>query len=147
MTFAAQMRLASLEILAALALFAIAVRRLPSPRAVDATSMRVEVDVAPHAMRHAAQRRTLAVAAGSPAILGRAGDAQLTLADPEVSRRHAELQVDEGVLYLRDLASANGTFLNGKRLGSEGIELRPGDYVDVGNTRLYVRQTTAAAWM
>ncbi len=50
------------------------------------------------------------------------------------------------VLYLTDLGSSNGTFLNGKRLKNEGIEVRPGDDIDVGNTRLTVVGTAPQAW-
>jgi adenylate cyclase len=40
---------------------------------------------------------------------------------------------------VRDLGSSNGTFLNGKRL-TGAIELREGDEVDVGTTRLRVEK-------
>ncbi len=146
MTLAAHMRLGSLEILAALALFALVVRRFSPPLPDDSPRMHVELDVAAQGARQSAQRSALVVSPGVPAIIGRASTAQLPLGDPEVSRRHAELQVAGGVLYLRDLGSVNGTFLNGKRLSGEGIELRSGDYVDVGNTRLFVRRTAPAAW-
>jgi pSer/pThr/pTyr-binding forkhead associated (FHA) protein len=68
------------------------------------------------------------------------------LLDPEVSRRHARFELARGVVYLTDLQSSNGTFLNGKLLGNEGIEVRPGDDIDVGNTRISVVQTEPAAW-
>jgi pSer/pThr/pTyr-binding forkhead associated (FHA) protein len=70
--------------------------------------------------------------------MGRSGYANVELADPEVSRRHARIDLVRGVLYLADEGSSNGTFLNGKPLGDESIELRPGDDIDVGNTRITI---------
>ncbi len=74
-----------------------------------------------------------------PLVIGRGQEAQLVLADPEVSRRHARLETQNDTVFLRDLGSSNGTFLNGRRLTS-AIELREGDEVDVGTTRLVVEK-------
>lgn len=64
---------------------------------------------------------------------------------PAVSRRHAELSWEEGRLWLRDLGSTNGTFVNGRRLALPGqgqpgepCELRAGDVVRVANVELKV---------
>src|SRR5207302_6898495 len=68
------------------------------------------------------------------ATVGRGADCDVVLDDDSVSRRHAELARDErGVYRLRDLESANGTFLDGKPVGTqpvlvpEGAKLRFGD--------------------
>jgi pSer/pThr/pTyr-binding forkhead associated (FHA) protein len=42
-------------------------------------------------------------------IIGREG--HIYLNDPAVSKRHAEIQIMNGEIYLRDLDSTNGTFL------------------------------------
>lgn len=47
-------------------------------------------------------------------IVGRSSDCDISLAAAHLSRRHARLDVKEGVLYVKDLGSANGTYLNGK---------------------------------
>jgi len=66
------------------------------------------------------------------AIIGRAPDpGGITLDHPRVSRRHAEVRVSQGKVFLRDLGSANGTFLNGERITSHR-ELRSGDRIDIG---------------
>jgi pSer/pThr/pTyr-binding forkhead associated (FHA) protein len=49
-------------------------------------------------------------------IVGRSNDCDITLAAAHLSRRHAKLMVKEGLLYVKDLGSSNGTYLNGKRV-------------------------------
>lgn len=49
-------------------------------------------------------------------VIGRAAECDISLAAAHLSRRHAQLQVIDGVLYVKDLGSANGTFLNGKQV-------------------------------
>jgi len=46
-------------------------------------------------------------------IVGRSNECDITLAAAHLSRRHAELTVKNGLLYVKDLGSANGTLLNG----------------------------------
>lgn len=67
-----------------------------------------------------------------PQLIGRSSEA-LPISDTTVSRRHAELTPDDGVWWIRDLASQNGTYLNGVRL-SERQRLRAGDQIRVGAT-------------
>ncbi|HZZ78417.1 MAG TPA: FHA domain-containing protein [Gemmataceae bacterium] len=52
-----------------------------------------------------------------------------------ISRQHCQLEFDPPRIVLRDLASRNGTYLNGRRIlsGSE-VALEDGDLVTVGNT-------------
>jgi pSer/pThr/pTyr-binding forkhead associated (FHA) protein len=49
-------------------------------------------------------------------VVGRSSDCDISLAAAHLSRRHAQLQVVDGMLFVKDLDSANGTFLNGKRV-------------------------------
>ncbi|KAG0218488.1 hypothetical protein BGX33_007270 [Mortierella sp. NVP41] len=42
-----------------------------------------------------------------------------------LSRVHAEVWSDSGKVYIRDLKSSNGTFLNGRRLSAESVESEP----------------------
>jgi hypothetical protein len=44
-----------------------------------------------------------------------------------VSRAHAEIYVDEGKLYVRDLHSRNFTYVNGERIGTQPVALTEGD--------------------
>ncbi len=67
-------------------------------------------------------------------VIGRSSGCELVLGDDTVSRRHAELFVEEGRWLLRDLASANGTWVNGRRIVE--AEVRPGDVLHLGGCRL-----------
>ena len=48
--------------------------------------------------------------------IGRSADCDISLAAAHLSRRHAQLSIVDGALYVKDLDSANGTFLNGKQV-------------------------------
>ena len=43
-------------------------------------------------------------------MIGRSSACQLVLGDDTVSRRHAELRIEDGRWLLRDLGSSNGTY-------------------------------------
>jgi diguanylate cyclase (GGDEF)-like protein len=68
--------------------------------------------------------------------LGRAPENGLCLAEPEVSRRHAELRVtgDREAVELRDLKSTNGVYVNGHRVDADPgpVRLKEGDVLRVG---------------
>jgi len=49
-------------------------------------------------------------------VIGRSVDCDISLAAAHLSRRHAQLQIIDGALFVKDLGSANGTFLNGKQV-------------------------------
>lgn len=145
MTFSAGMRLGSLEILAAVAVFGVIAANLrggagaPRPKALSVT-LAVRESAGMVALREV----TVALAEGEPCVIGRSSTACVELSDPEVSRRHARLDLAGGMLYLADLDSSNGTFLNGQALSGDGIELRVGDDIDVGNTRITITHTAPA---
>ena len=56
------------------------------------------------------------------------------LADPNVSRSHAEIRPQGNGWIVVDLGSTNGSRVNGVRITSQ--ELRDGDEVSFGNTHL-----------
>jgi pSer/pThr/pTyr-binding forkhead associated (FHA) protein len=59
------------------------------------------------------------------------------LADGRLSREHARIEFRGGSFWITDLASQNGTIVNG-RLLSEAHQLREGDTIDIGTSRLMV---------
>jgi phosphoserine phosphatase RsbU/P len=69
------------------------------------------------------------------ASVGRDEDNDISVPDSMVSRRHAEFRQRDGSLYVADLGSTNGTYVNEVRIQDEKI-LRDGDVVSVGGTSL-----------
>lgn len=63
---------------------------------------------------------------------------QLSHLDATLSRRHAEIWLDNGRAFIRDLGSANGTWVNGAHLGHEPVALAPGQQVYLGHVPLGV---------
>jgi EAL domain-containing protein (putative c-di-GMP-specific phosphodiesterase class I) len=63
-----------------------------------------------------------------PFYVGRRSDLSLSLARRSISSLHAEFVVEGGALFLRDLHSTNGTYVNGDRI-SERIEVRADDLI------------------
>ena len=55
-------------------------------------------------------------------IVGRSNECDITLAAAHLSRRHAKLSVQNGLLFVKDLGSANGTYLNGERITEARIK-------------------------
>jgi pSer/pThr/pTyr-binding forkhead associated (FHA) protein len=79
--------------------------------------------------------RTVRVA-GPDFVLGRDADCQLVLADARVSRHHARFEVAaDGRVTLRNLASRNGTWVDGRRI-EDAVALVGGEEIAVGRTRL-----------
>lgn len=71
----------------------------------------------------------------SPLVIGRSTAADLVLNDPEVSRRHAAISQENGILLLVDLQSRNGTYVNERRI-TQPHPLQSGDVIRVGRTHL-----------
>jgi pSer/pThr/pTyr-binding forkhead associated (FHA) protein len=68
--------------------------------------------------------------------LGRSPDTDLVLVDSLASRKHCRLRPNGPVWQVEDLASSNGTWLNGERIRQ--AELVPGDILQVGENRFRV---------
>jgi hypothetical protein len=74
-----------------------------------------------------------------PVTIGRGSEAIIRLdSDLRVSRKHAEIYLWEGTLFLRDLQSTGGTQLNGSPL-TEDEMLRVGDRIKIGETVLLLQ--------
>jgi pSer/pThr/pTyr-binding forkhead associated (FHA) protein len=70
-------------------------------------------------------------------FMGRDLANEITISDPEVSRRHARFIMQDDTIMLEDLGSTNGTFLNGERI-STPQQLRLGDVVTLGENIVMV---------
>ena len=70
------------------------------------------------------------------ATIGRGGGCTISLpTDTFASQVHARIVERDGQLYLEDLGSTNGTFLNGKQV-AKPARVRKGDQLQVGHTVL-----------
>ena len=70
-------------------------------------------------------------------MIGRHSDCDICLPADEVSRKHAKLQVTVDGLFVEDLDSANGTFVNSKRVRRSKLE--PGDELKLDTVRFLVQ--------
>ena len=74
--------------------------------------------------------------------VGRDPRCEISAADPQLSRRHAEFSVSNGVVVVRDLNSRNGLMVNGRR--SLEAELGPGDVVQLAGLAVTFLAAVAA---
>jgi pSer/pThr/pTyr-binding forkhead associated (FHA) protein len=86
-------------------------------------------------------------------LVGRLRECDLALSDTAVSRLHCLLKIDPPNIWVRDLESTNGTYINGKRIDKDnvrdddniGIAVEPaaplhsGDQVQIGGVAFLVR--------
>ena len=104
---------------------AAAVAKAPSTRGRGPTRLRI-VDPA--------SRRGETFALADELTVGRGGGCGIVLGDDTfVSQVHARLYRRDGDVYLEDLGSRNGTFVNGEAIGG-ATRLRRGDQVQFGST-------------
>jgi hypothetical protein len=74
------------------------------------------------------------VLSGPVAVIGRSRECEVTLSDPNVSRRHAEVRRDGSAWVVVDLGSTNGIKVNRRRV--EEARLENGDTITLGLTDL-----------
>jgi hypothetical protein len=65
-----------------------------------------------------------------PLTIGRESNTDITLDDPRVSRQHARLSYRQQQIWLADLRSSNGTFVNGEPIQERALQ--PGDVISFG---------------
>ena len=71
---------------------------------------------------------------GKETVLGRAEDADLTLDDVKVSRRHARITLHDNGALLEDMSSTNGTYVNNRQISTS--VLVEGDLISIGGSVL-----------
>lgn len=67
---------------------------------------------------------------GDGGDLGRGASVSFHLPDEQISRRHARIRTNGGVVVIQDLGSTNGTFVNGQRVAVQQLE--NGDTIRLG---------------
>jgi pSer/pThr/pTyr-binding forkhead associated (FHA) protein len=70
-------------------------------------------------------------------IIGRSSDLDMVLVEDMVSRRHAKISSTEGEVYIQDMGSTNGTFVNGEKIAGRAL-LHEGDRILVGTSIIKV---------
>jgi hypothetical protein len=68
-------------------------------------------------------------------LIGRGADAQLSLDDDYVSTRHARVVSGENGIYLEDLGSTNGSYVNGQRITAP-TTVSLSDTIRIGRTMM-----------
>ena len=80
-----------------------------------------------------------------PMVIGRHTNSDIMIEQPTVSRRHALISKTPRGVVLRDLHSANGTYVNDRIIGTEEYLLKNGDRIRLAacTIALVVRQESA----
>ena len=86
-----------------------------------------------------ASRAARSTGSGPGLGIGRAGANDICIEDSFASGRHARLYDREGAVYIEDMNSTNGTYVNGRRLGAQQV-LRPSDRIRIGDTEFRFEQ-------
>ena len=86
-------------------------------------------------VRQGEQEGSVFTLSEQPAIIGREDTADITIGDPEMSRRHAKVVFQAGKYVIEDLGSTNGTILNGTKV-TDPRTLASGDTIKIGQTVL-----------
>lgn len=71
-----------------------------------------------------------------PIIVGRSSDLDMVLVEDMVSRKHARITMQADQIWIEDLGSTNGTFVNGEKI--KRARLKEGDRVLIGTSILKV---------
>ena len=87
--------------------------------------------------------RTMAVATDDTITVGRLKGCDLLIDDEAASRRHCTITAREDDCVVADLQSANGTFINERRIAA--AELQRGDQIRIGSTVIELRDSEAIA--
>lgn len=87
-------------------------------------------------------RRGQALPLPPAAVVGRDAASDVRADDAHVSARHAELRYEQGLWWLRDLGSSNGTMLNGEPVRTI-VAIHHGDVLQCGRVRFRFLSSTA----
>lgn len=82
------------------------------------------------------------IAIDAAVVIGRGDDCDILVDDPLVSRRHATVVCADAELWVEDLASRNGVYVNGERIQSRQ-RLAIGDVLRIGGQEMHVWSDSA----
>lgn len=75
-------------------------------------------------------------------VIGRSSELDMVLVEDMVSRRHAKITVTNGQIFIQDLGSTNGSFVNGEKI--KRSRLTEGDRILIGTSIIKVIATESA---
>jgi hypothetical protein len=76
-------------------------------------------------------------------VVGRSSELDMVLVEDMVSRRHAKISVESGDIFLEDLGSTNGSFVNGEKITR--TKLAEGDRILIGTSIIKVVASDGSA--
>ena len=78
-----------------------------------------------------------------PLVIGRADDCNLKLTDALISRHHSEIRISSNLLWIRDLDSTNGTYVNRNKVENAQL-LAPNDTITIGKHKFKVKTNSSS---
>lgn len=72
------------------------------------------------------------------AIVGRSSICDIYFDDLSMSKQHFALEVEKGNVYVTDLESKNGTFINGKKISGR-TPVQNGGVIEAGSVAMTIR--------
>jgi len=91
-----------------------------------------------------ANREWMVTIENVPFIIGREDDCSLKLIDKWISRQHSEIRVSGNHIWIRDLGSTNGTFVNNKKIEQSEL-LKPEDIISIGTFKFCLKRKEFSA--
>ena len=80
-----------------------------------------------------------------PCVFGRSNEAGLTFSDPSISHRHALIAEIDNRIWIEDLKSRNGVYVNDQKIKEKTL-LKTGDSVQLGQTKFLICQAEEDVW-
>lgn len=90
------------------------------------------------------KREWLVAIESVPFLIGRADDCNLNLIDKHISRHHSEIRKSGDLLWIRDLKSTNGTYVNQKKIEQAHL-LEPEDTISFGQYMFKLKKTLTSS--
>jgi len=80
---------------------------------------------------------------GRPIIIGRGEGSTLLINDSSISLNHAKVTTRQGKVYIKDLDSSNGVFVNGQRISTaKAKNIIPGDEIKIGLNVFHLEESS-----